>query len=182
MIAYHSREIGNILLYYYHLENINGGKEKWWPGRNMIWVLVGVRGCVLRPTGHGLVTLFSLSVSVKDRPLHWTLGKSRIYYPKHTLGYGHREDLLLSCHGFWLFLDRLSGWFFGWRSKHRTKYRTQGWGPRVQVWTGTWTPWQEGSGLVLLVLGVQAGLVFRGTQLGTLIRESPVFRYGMSII
>ena len=34
-------------------------------------------------------------------------------------------------------------------------------------------PGQEGDGLVLLVHGVQAGLVFWGTQLGTLIRESP---------
>ena len=34
-------------------------------------------------------------------------------------------------------------------------------------------PGQEGDGLVLLVPGVQAGRVFRGTQLGTLIRESP---------
>ena len=29
----------------------------------------GVRGCVPRLTMHSLVTLFSLSVSVKDRPL-----------------------------------------------------------------------------------------------------------------
>ena len=29
----------------------------------MVWVLVGVRGCVLRPTGHGLVTLFPVCVS-----------------------------------------------------------------------------------------------------------------------
>ena len=68
---------------------------------------------MFRGTGLSLVTLFSLSVSVKDRPLHWTLGKSLTYYPEHILGYGHREDLLLSCHGFWLFLDRLSGWFLG---------------------------------------------------------------------
>ena len=79
----------------------------------MIWVLVGVRGCVLRPTGHSLVTLFFLSVSVKDQPLHWVLGRSRAYYPEHILLYGHREWLLLSCHGFWLFPDRLSGWFLG---------------------------------------------------------------------
>ena len=52
---------------------------------------------------------FSLSVSVKDRPLQWTLGKSQIYYPEHILGYGRREGLLLSCHGFQLFLDRLIG-------------------------------------------------------------------------
>ena len=79
----------------------------------MVWVLVGVRGCVLRPTRHSLVTLFSLSVSVKDRPLHWVLGRSQTYYPEHILVYGRREDLLLSCHEFWLFLDRLSGWFLG---------------------------------------------------------------------
>ena len=34
-------------------------------------------------------------------------------------------------------------------------------------------PGHEGDGLALLVPGVQAGHVFRGTQLGTLIRESP---------
>ena len=39
-----------------------------------------------------------------------------------------------------------------------------GWGPGH--------PGQEGDGLALLVPGVQAGRVFRGTQLGTLIRES----------
>ena len=88
-------------------------KGKWRLGRDMAWVLVGVRGCVLRPTGHSLVTLFSLSVSVKDRPLHWVLGRSQTYYPEHILGYGRREDLLLSCYGFLLFSDRLSGWFLG---------------------------------------------------------------------
>ena len=54
--------------------------------------------------GHGLVTLFSLSVSVKDRPLHKALGKSQTYYPEHILGYGRLEDLLLSYRGsgsFW---------------------------------------------------------------------------------
>ena len=75
----------------------------------MVWVLVGIKGCVLRPTRHSLVTLFSLSVSVKDRPLHWVLGKSQTSYPEHILVYGRREGLLLSCHGFWLFLDRLIG-------------------------------------------------------------------------
>ena len=79
----------------------------------MVWELVGVRGCVLRPTGHSLVTLLSLSVSVKDRSLHKSRGKSQIYYPEHILVYGHLEDLLLSCHGFRLFPDRLLGWFLG---------------------------------------------------------------------
>ena len=45
-------------------------------GQGYGWVLVGVRGCVAVDAGHGLVTLLSLSVSVKDRPLHKALGKS----------------------------------------------------------------------------------------------------------
>ena len=36
----------------------------------MVWVLVGVRGCVAVDAGHSLVTLLSLSVLVKDRSLH----------------------------------------------------------------------------------------------------------------
>ena len=81
-------------------------KGKWRPGRDMVWVLVGVRGCVLWPTGHSLVILFYLSVSVKDRPLHWVLGRPQTYYLEHILVYGSMEGSLLSCYGFWLFLDR----------------------------------------------------------------------------
>ena len=62
--------------------------------------------------GHSLVTLLSLSMSVKEQPLHKTLGKSQTYYPKHILGYGRLEDLFLSCRGFRLFLDRLLGFIF----------------------------------------------------------------------
>ena len=65
----------------------------------------------LCPTANGtwLGYTVSLSMSVKDRPLYWTLGKSQTYYPEHILGYGCREDLLLSYYGFRLFLDRLIG-------------------------------------------------------------------------
>ena len=48
-------------------------------------------------------------MSVKDRSLHWVLGKSQTYYSEHILVYGHREGLLFSCCGFRLFLDRLIG-------------------------------------------------------------------------
>ena len=41
VIACHSRDIGNILLYYYHLKNINGGKEN--DDRTGIWF--GIGGC-----------------------------------------------------------------------------------------------------------------------------------------
>ena len=39
-------------------------------GQGYSWVLVGVRGCVAVDVGHSLVTLLSLSMSVKDRSLH----------------------------------------------------------------------------------------------------------------
>ena len=77
---------------------------------------LGIGGCkklCSAATRHSLVTLLSLSVSVKGRPLHKTLGKSQTYYPEHILGYERLEDLLLSCHGFGSFSDRLSGWFLG---------------------------------------------------------------------
>ena len=61
------------------------------------------------PTGHSLVTLFFLSVSVKDRSLHWVLGRSQTYYPEHILIFGNREGSLLSYRGFRLFLDLLIG-------------------------------------------------------------------------
>ena len=71
----------------------------------MVGVLVGVRSCVAVDTGHGLVTLLSLSVSVKDHSLHKASWAShRFYYPEHILVYGRLEDLLLSCRGsgsFW---------------------------------------------------------------------------------
>ena len=66
-------------------------KGKWRPSRDMVRVLVGVIGYVPQPTGHSLVTLFSLSVSVKDRPLLWILVRSQTYYPKHILAYGSRK-------------------------------------------------------------------------------------------
>ena len=63
-------------------------KVKWRPDRDMIWVLMGVRGCVPRPIGHSLVIMFSLSMSVKDRLLLRILVRSQTYYPEHKLVYG----------------------------------------------------------------------------------------------
>ena len=66
----------------------------------MVWVLVGVRGCVAVDAGHGLVTLFSLSVSIKDRPLLWMVVRSQTYYPEHILAYGSGKAHCTLCRGF----------------------------------------------------------------------------------
>ena len=100
------------------------------------------------------------------------MGKSQTYYPEHILGYGCLEDLLLSCRGFQLFLDRLSGGGDdggactalspGLRSGGlESKF---GWGPRPRD--------RRVMGWSCLCLGYKRGVCFRGTQLGTLIRES----------
>ena len=82
-------------------------------GQGYGWVLVGVRGCVAVDVGHGLVTLLSLSMSVKDRSLHKPSRQvtdvlSRAHTWVWVLG---RLVALLS----WirLFLDRLLGFLFG---------------------------------------------------------------------
>ena len=70
----------------------------------MVRVLVGVIGCVPWPMGHSLDTLFSLSMSVKDRPLLWILVRSQTYYPKHILVYGSgkaRYALVMGSGSFW---------------------------------------------------------------------------------
>ena len=45
----------------------------------MVRLLVGVTGCVPWPTGLSLVTLFSLFVSIKDRPLLWMVARSQAF-------------------------------------------------------------------------------------------------------
>ena len=53
----------------------------------MVLILVGVTSCPAA-TGLSLVTLFSLSVLIKDRLLLWMVVRSQTYYPKHILAYG----------------------------------------------------------------------------------------------
>ena len=104
-----------------------------------IWL--GIGGCkrlCRRGRGHGLVTMLSLFVSVKDRSLHKASWAShRLIIPSTYLGMGAWKTYCS------LVMDEaLSGltvrMVFGyWRSLHRTKSRTQERGLGVLVWTGT---------------------------------------------
>ena len=120
------------------LEKYKWWKGNWWPSRDMIWVLVGVRGCVAVDVGHSLVTLFSLSMLIND----WSLHK-----PSRQV-----TDLLSWAHTWVWALGRLIAllsWvsalfgptvrvLFWWRrSVHHTESRTQRRGLGVPVWTGT---------------------------------------------
>jgi len=102
----------------------------------MIWVLVGVRGCVPRPTGHSLVTLFSLSVSIKDRLWHGTWPSHKFIIPSTYLfmGAGRLVPLLSWVPA--LSGPTVIGGLWGWSSKHRSEA-----GPQV---LGAWSPSLDG--------------------------------------
>ena len=60
---------------------------------------MGIGGCnELCPMAIGLslVTLFSLSMLIEDRPLLWMLVRSQTYYPEHILMGAGRLVTLLS--------------------------------------------------------------------------------------
>ena len=129
----------------------------------MVWVLVGVRGCVAVDAGHSLVTLFSLSMSIKD----WSLYKpsrqvTDLLSQAHTCVWalGRLVALLSRIR---LFSDRLSGFVFGGGGPCTAlSPGLRGGGLESQFGRGPGHPRQESDGLVLLVPGVQAGHVFLG--------------------
>ena len=91
----------------------------------MVWVLVGVRGCVTVDAGHGLVTLFSLSMSVKDRSLHKPSRQvTDLLSRAHTCVWalGRLVALLLWVSALFGLTVRVLFWWR--RSLHRTESRT----------------------------------------------------------
>ena len=115
---------------------------------------------------------FSLSVSVKDRPLDWTLGKSQTYYPEHILGYERREDLLLSYRGFRLFRTDCQDFFCGGGPCTALSLRLKSGGLETKFGQGAGPRDRSMMCWFCLCLGYKQGMYFWGTQLGTLIRES----------
>ena len=64
----------------------------------------GCNSCVSRPMGLSLVTLFSLSMSIKERPLLWMVVRSQTYYPEYILTFGSgkaRYALVVGSGTFW---------------------------------------------------------------------------------
>ena len=57
-------------------------------------------------TGLSLVTLFSLSMSIEDRPLLWMVVRSQTYYSEHILAYGSGKAcyaLVMGSSSFWIY-------------------------------------------------------------------------------
>jgi hypothetical protein len=101
----------------------------------MVWVLVGVTGCVPRPRGITWLHRFPFPCQLRTVRCIDPGQVTDLLSRAHTCLW-EQEGLLLSCHGLRLFLYRLIGDEFRWRSKHRIEAGPQVWGLRVQVWTG----------------------------------------------
>ena len=104
-------------------------------GQGYGWVLVDVRGCVLRPTGHSLVTLFPCLCRLRTGRCISLKASHRFIIPSTYLGMGAgktRCSLVVDPA-----LSRPTDWRRGWwRSLHHTESRTQD--------VGAWSPSLDG--------------------------------------
>ena len=139
----------------------------------MVHVLVDVRGCVPWPMGYNLVTLFFLSVSIKDWLLHWILVRSQNYYPEHILIYGSREGSLLSYRGFRLFPGQLIGGGNGGSLSTTLSPGLRCEGLESKFGRGPRPLDRRVVGWSCLCLGYKQGVCFGVPSWDTLVRESP---------
>ena len=121
-------------------------------------------------------------VSVKDRSLYWVLGRSQTYYPKHILMYGHEKTHCSLVMGSGSFLDRLIGGGDGGGPCTALSQGLRSGGLESKFGRGPRPRDRRVMGWSCLCLGYKWGMCFWGTQLGTLIHESPTIRYYLSTI
>jgi hypothetical protein len=129
--------VGNLSLlttggYYYHKSHSKMVERKWRPGNDVVWVLVGVTGCVPRPRAIAWLHCFSYPRRLRTVRCMDPGQVTDLLSRAHTCLW-ERKGLLLSCHGLRLFPDRLIGGGDRWRSKHHIEVRPQVWGLGVQV-------------------------------------------------
>jgi hypothetical protein len=158
-------------------------ERKWWPRRDMIWVLVGVTGCIPRPRGIAWLHCSTCPCRLRTVRCMDPGQVTDLLSRAHTYLW-EQEGLLLSCHELRLFPDQLIGGGDRWRSKHHFEAGPQVWGLGVQVWTGTWNPWEDWNGLVSFVLGYKRGVCFLGYPAGHIDSRIAVsiWQYGLTTL
>jgi hypothetical protein len=156
---------GDYYYYYYHKTKNKMVERNWRSGRDMVWVLVGVTGCVPWPWGIAWLHCF---------PCLCQLRTVRCMNPGQVtdlLSRAHaclweRKGLLLSCHGLWLFLDWLIGGGDRWRSKHDIEATPQVWGLDSKFGQRPGTLDRSGTGWSHLCLGCKWDICFSGYPAG----------------
>jgi hypothetical protein len=148
-------------------------KRKWRLGRDMVWLLVGVAGCV--PWPRGIACLHYFPSPCQLRTVHCTgfPVKSQTYYPEHILAYRRGKaycSLVMGSGSFWS--DWLEAGIGGGLSttlrlglKCGSLESKFGQDPKPVIGV-------ERVGLAR-AWGASEACVFWGTQLGILIHKSP---------
>jgi hypothetical protein len=85
----------------------------------------------------GVLVAIVPPMSIKDRPLHWTLVRSQTYYPEYILAYGSRKTCYYLVMGSDSFRTDYYGGLLGRRSKHHIEV-----GAAV---LGAWSPSLDGN-------------------------------------
>ena len=133
----------------------------------------GCTGCVPWPTGLSLVTLFFLSVSIKNRPLLRMIIRSQTFYPEHILIYGNgktRYALVESSGSFrtnWL----EAGKYGGLSTMLRPGLKCGGLESKLRRGAGPCD--RSGMGWSCLCLWYKWGVCFGVPSCDTLVHESP---------
>jgi hypothetical protein len=144
---------------------------------------MGIGGCnKLCPaaTRHGLVALFFLSVSIKDRLLLWMVVRSQIYYLEHILTYGSEKtcySLVMSSNSFrtnWLETGIGGGLSTTLRPGLKRGGLESKFGRRHKPLDRSGMSWS------CLCLGYKWDVCFWVPSWATLIRKSPFLRDGMT--
>ena len=115
---------------YYNYSHDKNDEKKMETGQGYGMGYGGRDELCLMATWLSLVTLFSLSVSIKDRPLLWFVVRSQTYYSEHILAYGSGKARYA-----FIMVVRSQTYY----PKHHIETGSQVWGLGVQVWMKTWT-------------------------------------------
>ena len=87
--------------------------------------------------------------------------------------YGRMEELLLSCHGFWLFPDQLSRWFLGGSPSTALSLGLRDGGLESKFGRGPGPRDRSGMGWSCLCLEYKWGMCFGVPSWDTLVCKSP---------
>jgi hypothetical protein len=175
--------VGNLSLltigdYYDHKSHNKMVERKWWPGRDVVWVLVGVIGGVPRPRGIAWLHYFPCPCQLRTvcciDPGHVTDLLSRAHTCLWERGRAC-HSFVMGSGSFWT--DWLEAGIGGGLSMTlRTGLKCGG--LESNFGRGPRTHDRSGTGWSRLCLGCKRGVYFWGTQLGTLICESPFWHDG----
>ena len=134
-------------------------------GQGYGWVLVGVRGCVLRPTGHSLVTLFPCLCWLKTGRCISLKASHRFIIPSTHLGMGAEKTCCSLVVGFGSFLDRMIGSGDGGGPCTALSSGLRSGGLESKFGRGPRPQDRRVMGWSYLCVGYKQGMCFWGTQL-----------------